>query len=87
FIRTWMKDLTSSCAQIAQRWSMCLGQKGHWLNIKKELGKAYCWITFFMSKNISKEVVDASSEFNSDSEIVNTTRSTAKFSQADMVVS
>ncbi|XP_028650961.1 uncharacterized protein LOC114646789 [Erpetoichthys calabaricus] len=53
---------------------------------KKEIGKAYCRISFFICLEKDFRRVDVSSESDSDSEIFVTSRSTIEFNQADTVV-
>ncbi|XP_062866425.1 G2/M phase-specific E3 ubiquitin-protein ligase-like [Trichomycterus rosablanca] len=53
---------------------------------RKEIGKTYCRISFFLCQDKHFRGVDARSESDSDSEIVITTRSRTEFNQADTVV-
>nr|XP_021322013.1 uncharacterized protein LOC103908824 isoform X3 [Danio rerio] len=53
---------------------------------KKEIGKAYARITFFICLEKHYKRVDDTSDSDFDSEIVITTRSTAEFNQADSLV-
>nr|XP_055051832.1 uncharacterized protein LOC129437605 isoform X2 [Misgurnus anguillicaudatus] len=53
---------------------------------KKEIGKAYSRITFFICLEKHYKRVDDTTDSDSDSEIVITTRSTAEFNRADTLV-